>query len=222
MQVKINIHFIFDDVKDKKQILEVNDNTTISELLAMVNYNFADLSEYYEFSGDYTWNTTTLPYIIKNDHVIYNVEYCNTLLTDFFNTHNITDNTIRIVVGYPQAGGPGWLTVMGIWEYAYPILNDIAVLITITGGAISLFNFLKKLKKKKKTEIPQTIFDIVYSRKMWNHNELAVLLNISNDNAKSWLKLLGYIYDRKKQCYIQGKDVPIIKKKLKKIKIKDC
>ena len=56
---------------------------------------------------------------------------------------------------------------------------------------------------------------------MWNHHELASLLDIEPDRAKDLLKVFGYQYDNSKMLYTQRDDVDEIKSKLVDVKSLD-
>ena len=69
----------------------------------------------------------------------------------------------------------------------------------------------------KKGQPPQVCFDIVLSRKQWNHSELSKILDIDPDKTKNLLKLCDYQYDRVQMQYIQGEHAKEIKEKLMSI-----
>ena len=56
---------------------------------------------------------------------------------------------------------------------------------------------------------------------MWNHHELASLLDIETDRAKGMLKVFGYRYDNSKKIYTQREDIDEIKSKLSDVKSLD-
>ena len=56
---------------------------------------------------------------------------------------------------------------------------------------------------------------------MWNHHDLASLLDIETDRAKDMLEVFGYRYDNSKKLYTQREDVDEIKSKLSDVKSLD-
>lgn len=221
--MKINVkikNVLFDTSNIKEYDVLISEKATIQDLIIETGYGTADLSEYYHFSGEFSWNEAFLPYIISNNIVYYDVPYTIAKVTDFLSTHNIKDNSIQIIVGYPQAGGIGCMELAEIWAQVYPVLEQIAVILDILVASIDTIKWFIKLFSKRKRS-PQSCFDIIYSRKNWNHFELAALLNIPKDKAKELLKLLGYKYNPKLMQYVQDKDIENIKEELRKIKVID-
>lgn len=221
MEIKVLVHnIVLEGSQTKECAVQADKNTTIQELLNSIDCGIADLSEYYEFSGVFTWNTTCLPYIISNNEIIYDVPYSEAHLLDFIQTHSIQDNTIRIVIGYPQAGGPGFIELAQLWKQIYPILEQTELLLSLgiiaVGAAKRLCNLFKKRKRS-----PQVCFDIVFSRKRWNHFELAEYLNLSDTEAKNLLILCGYEYDHKLIQYIQSNRTDELKQKLTDVQVRD-
>ncbi len=221
MEVKIFINNVaLENSQTSERTAHADENTTVQELLNSIGCEIADLSEYYEFSGIFTWNTECLPYVISYNEILYDVPFSEASLFDFIQTHNIHDNTIRIVVGYPQAGGPGFVELEQLWDQVYPILQQIELILSLgiiaSGAAKRLCNLFKKRKRT-----PHVCFDIVFSRKQWNHFELAKYLKLSDDEAKNLLKLCGYVYDHKQMQYIQSERTDELKQKLTNVQVYD-
>jgi len=200
---------------DTEEFFEVPENATIQDLLQVSGHGeIADLSDYYPLSGAGSWGENYFPYLFVNGKAAYGVLFQDAKIVDFLNTHNITDNTIRVTVEFPLAGGFGAGELLEFWDSIYPALEQIAVICTITGISLkSLFDYLKK-HFIKRDQAPQVCFDIVLSRKQWNSSELSSLLDITPDKAKNLLKLCDYQYDRVKMQYIQGEHAEEIKEKL--------
>ena len=184
-----NIAMDFPTVTEKK--VEISPDSSIQDLLDKVNSSLADLSDYYEFSGDFSWNTSSFPYKVSNGIVVDEPLFSETTIQEFFDTHAISDNTVHITVGYPQAGGPGFLDIAEIWNNTWHVLEAISVLCTLSG--VNIPQIIAKfgdyvLKKNRK---PQIAFDIIYSRDCWNHFELAELLEMSCEETKNLLSFFG-------------------------------
>ena len=204
-----------------EEFFEVSESTTIEELLQISGHcEIADLSDYYPLSAS-SLGDNYFPYLFVDGKVSYDVLFQDAKITDFLDTHNITDHTIRITVEFPLAGvrGPGEL--WEVWNNIYPTLEQIAVICTLTGISLKgLFDYLKKHFMKKK-QAPQVCFDIVLSRKRWNSSELSTLLDIAPDKAKELLRLCDYQYDNSKMQYIQGTHSEEIKEKLMNARLYD-
>lgn len=203
-----------------ERIVETGENTTVESLIRELECGWADLSEYYEFSGRLTWNTDVLPYAIVGDKIVYDIPFSDAKVFDFIKTHDIKNETVNITVGYPWAGGPGFITLVEMWDNAYPILEQIAVLLTLGVATKDVIKWFCHIFKKRE-QAPQVCFDIIFSRKQWNHFELAGLLDVPEEKAKELLKLFGYQYDRVQMQYIQGEQTSEIKQKLLSIETRD-
>lgn len=200
--------------KTNRQLFDIDETTTIQDLLKKSDDEIADLSHYYPLSGVLSWGNECLPYLFVNGKVLYNVSFETARVKDFLSTHSITDNSIRIVIDTPLAGGFGGEELLDLWNNIYPVLEIIAVLFTITGFNLKdLFHYLSKHFIKKQ-QPPQTCFEIVVSRKQWSANELSSLLELNIIKTKELLKLCNYYYDRSKQQYIQGEHTNEIIEKL--------
>lgn len=200
--------------KTNRQLFDIDETTTIQDLLNKSDDEIADLSHYYPLSSVLSWGNERLPYLFVNGKVLYDVSFEAASVKDFLSTHSITDNSIRIVIDTPLAGGLGGEELLDLWNNIYPVLEIIAVLFTITGFNLKdLFHYLRKHFIKKQ-QPPQTCFEIVVSRKQWSANELSSLLELNIVKTKELLKLCNYYYDRSKQQYIQGKHTNEIIEKL--------
>lgn len=221
MNIKALVTYIMADPPlGKEYTVELPENATVQELLDRLGCSLADLSDYYEFSGAFAWNDFCLPYLETGGGVLYDVPYAQAKLTDFLATHHIENGEVRIVTGYPQAGGPGFLELAQIWQQVEPILEQIDLILGLgitAGGAIKWL--CSVLKKRNRT--PHVCFDIVFSRKAWNHVELGERLELSAEETKNLLRLCGYEYDRKRMQYIQTERSDDLKDKLKNIQIHD-
>lgn len=201
--------------------LNIDDNTTIKQIFDSVSLPLADLSEYYNLSGVFTFNSCYLPYIINsNNKVEWDISYENSKVIDFLNTHEI--EVVKATYGYPQAGGPGFKDITEIWNLIYPIVDTFVTVYgfgEIISGAgkwlYSLFN------KKNECLCPQAHFDFLFSKEKWNHHELATYLDISADKAKELLRLFGYQYDKSKCLYVQQPQSLELKERLSKINVLD-
>lgn len=200
---------------------EIDSNTTLTQLFNAVGYPHADLSEYYPLSGVFSFNESFLPYIInKNGKIDWSINYENVTVVDFINTHRIENFTIVSKTGYPQCGGPGFKDIVEIWNMVYPVIDQFMTLF----GAVSLGRSVKEWfesKLQKSDRMPQTFFDLIYSRDCWNHTELADLLEIEYEESKQLLKFLNYSYDNSRKMYIQQPGSIELREKLSSIEVRD-
>lgn len=219
MNITLLIHECM-PAETNKVTVTVNDGTTIEDLL-YETCQIADFSKYYPFNGKMARVEGGLPYLIKDGLINLDVPNSQAKVTDFINTFELSRKEIELYTGYPFAGGPGLLALAQIWENAIPVLNGIATFCSIAG--INVTYVWEKIRSLflKKNQPPQTCFDIIYRREMWNSNELANLLKVENDFAKDLLRVLGYKYDQHKMMYIQREDIEEIKDRLTDIKVHD-
>ena len=205
------------EAAEKIQIA-VEDHTTIQDLLNAAGYEMADLSHYYRFSRPFAWSQEVLPYLFCKGKVLYDVQYADATVSDFFKTHGIDDATLRIVVGYPQAGGPGFLELGQLWDRVYPVLEQVVTVVgmaQIAGSAVKrICDFFRKRKRR-----PQAVFDIVFSRKQWNASELSEMLELPYDQTKELLVVCAYRYDRKKRMYVATEQSAILAKKFADVNV---
>ena len=220
MQIKVSIQNMATE-NVRECLINVDSSMSMQNLFDLLGCTFSDVSDYYPYSGVYSWNAYFLPYVFCEKNAIYDVSYDQANLFDFLQTHNIENDTLYIKTGYPHAGGPGFLELKEIWQSVYPVLEEISVFSSISG--LSLFALIKWFChhfRRRKTK-PQTCFDIIYARTRWSHYELASILKITPKQAKSLLVLFGYNYVSAEQQYLQGDNVEEIKNKLTNVKSVD-
>ena len=213
----MEIHvLIYDEISGATRncVVEIDKNETMQGLLDILSLSAADLTDYYPFNRSYYRDDDVLPFVFLGKRTLYSVSYRKVKITDFLYTHNITDGTIRLVTGYPGAGGFGFESVRAIWDAVSPVLGTVADICGITGFNIKDFwNWLKE-KFIRRGRTPPTVLDIVYSRDAWNHRELGDRLRIDHEQAKKLLQALGYVYDRSRMQYVQCENIDKIKDKL--------
>lgn len=215
MKIRVLFHSEAGDTPSVREAyFEVPEDATIQDLLQISGQGeMADLSGYYPLSAS-GWGDNYVPYLFVNGKASYGVLFQDAKITDFLNTHQITDHTIRVAVAFPMAGGRGPDELLDLWKHIYPVLEQIAVVCSLTGFNLgSLLGYLKRHFIKKK-QGPQVCFEIVLSRKQWNSLELATLLDLDPDKAKELLRLCDYRYDRSQMQYLQGEHAAEIKEKL--------
>ena len=213
-------YIILDPPAEQEHIVELPADATVQDLLNQLNCSLADLSDYYELSGAFAWNDFYLPYLETDGGILYDVPYTQARLKDFLVTHHIENGEVHIVTGYPQAGGPGFLELAQIWQQVEPILEQIELILSLGAMAGGVAKGLCSIFKKRK-RTPHVCFDIVFSRKAWNHVELGERLELSAEETKNLLRLCGYEYDRKRMQYVQTERVNELKDKLKNVQIHD-
>lgn len=207
--------------KTSKTTVSLNDDTTISELLSAIGVGTAEFPMYYPFSRSLQFGDPFLPFLISGGHILYDDPFEEAKVKDFIVTMDLPDQEIEIAIGIPWVGGPGLCDIELMWESALQVLGTIAVICSVSGYSMkdSIHWFCNLFQKRKKK--PHTVFDIIYSRPMWNHYEIASLLDIELDRAKDLLKVFGYQYDNSKKLYTQREDVDEIKSKIVDVKSLD-
>lgn len=181
-----------DEPCTKEYTVEISEQASLQNLFDELGYDFADISDYYEFSGPFAWNNFFCPFVLTASGIKYNLPYTDVKISDFIHTHSLDGQVIRIATGYPQAGGPGFIELAEIWNAVKPWLNDIAIVFTITGISVkSIVEWICSHFKRKKVP-PHTVMDMLATRSQWNHKELAAILEIPEENAQNLLKSFGY------------------------------
>ena len=205
----------------KECTVEVSEQASLQNLFDELGCSLADISDYYEFSGRFARNNFFCPFILTANGIQYNLPYTDVMVSDFIHTHSIASNEIRIVTGYPQAGGPGFVELAEIWNDIEPWLNGVAIFFGIFGWNIKDAVKSIRLHFEKKKVPPHTVIDFLATRDKWNHKELAAILEIPEENAKKLLKTFGYKYDRSLMQYIPGDETEKLRENLKTIQIYD-
>ena len=204
-------------IESEEQFYTITEDTTLQQLIG----DNPDLSEYYDLSRPFSFNCCFLPYIINSKGMVeWGVLFENAKVKDFLLTHKIKNHTITAKVGYPKASGPGIKDAIEIWNMIYPILNSV-VLIVVTGSIIKNAGKWVHSLFSRKSIPPHPCFDLIFSRKVWNHFELAKMLDITPDEAKDLIKLFGYKYDPAQMLFVQQPDSLVLKEKLSKIDVRD-
>lgn len=210
MEVTIVYYHVFHDIdpvnfpQSMSFTLAVDNNTTLKDIFEATGQEFADVSEYYYLSRPFSFNLRCVPFIINSKGQIdWNVYFDNVKVVDFISTHHL-DNIIESKIGYPQAGGPGFLDYYTVWQSVYPIIDQFVTVIGLGAIVVNAGKWVHSLfNKNGKNEIPpQSAYDVVFLRKKWNHFDLGELLNINSDEAKTLLKTCGYTYDPKIQMFV--------------------
>ena len=144
--------------------------------------------------------------------------YSDILVEDFFKTHQIQNSIIYIETGYPLAGGLGSNEILEMWQNIYPWLDQVA---TVLGIGSAILNIVKTLIRKhiKQDHTPMDLVDLIYSRRQWNHNELAQYLETDSEKAKDMLHLFGFVYNRQIMLFVPGPDFEMIKETFMKVDI---
>lgn len=206
--------------KYTETILQIDDKTTLKDIFIDSKQVNADVSKYYKLSGKYYFNNKRLPYIKKeNNKIIWEPSYEKVKVIDFLFTHNIKNNIIYADIGIIQAGGPDLKDFIQLWYDYYPIINEIVTVFGFFSGIAEVSRFIKSIfiDKSKKLLPPHGIFDLILSKKQWNHNELSENLDIDKESTKMILQGLGYKWDNSKKIYVYQGDLNQLRKKLSKV-----
>lgn len=199
-----------------KQTYNITPGATFGDLLSpsnkvyteddyYLNAEFFTFSHYYRLSGYYWYN---FPFVIEgNDRLKWNVPYKEALVLDFIKTHQINGNTIETDYLIPETGG--WFEgevqreALELWIELKPIIIQVLSTTKSIKDAYLLLRWLLSMFKSKKAPTPHALSDFFYTREMWNHYELAILLDVSPDYAKSLLVVFGFKWDAGKRIYVK-------------------
>ena len=230
MNIKLIHRNIIDNSTSELFIKAINKDQSLEEICHEIPNSGTVLSfeRYYDFCKDLMWNDHRLPYILRNGKVEWGIPYSNISINNFIETHSsIINEGLYFESGYVMAGGPGYIEFHEMWQNAYPIIkniaNNVGIIISFLASAATLESWARdKFSKRKDTPFPQSFIEFIYTKFEWNHFELAQILQIDNQDAKDWLKLLGYKWSPKKQMYIiSSEDIKKQKDKLNNIKYLD-
>lgn len=130
--------------------ISINKSTTLADIFEHVT---SDMDVYYlpQYYSYYKWENykNACPYICSKSTVYWNVPYDQVKLHDFFETHDIVDNTI--IVEYDCLAGDGGELIdllFQTWIAIIPILNNVGYAFTIKETIKLLTNIFGKRKQK--------------------------------------------------------------------------
>jgi hypothetical protein len=223
--IKVVIHNVMaeycfgEQIQDRVLEIPVNDDATMSELLEALENHSADVSRYYRLSSPYCYYTNSFPYILSRENMlIWNLPFNETRITDFLHTHQITNDTIRVDIGEPQAGGSGIKEIIDLWQEFQSFIENLAVYITIFVGVPEI---IKKIRSKfiKKNIPPHSVLDYIFSNEEIDHKQLACLLKVDEEDIRLLMKGLGYQWDKSKKLYRKQPITDKLQAELSKIRM---
>lgn len=194
---------------------EYDSNSTLKEVFNRLGHPCAeiDLSKYFKLGYELCYSTENIPYIINEGIITWLPVYANIKVSDFLNTFKV--ESIDIITGIPQAGGPDTNTITEMWNLYYPIIDQMATVLGFSGGMAGLGAWIKSRFKKETP--PTALFDIISSRDQWNHNDLAHLLELDAENAKQLIRSVGYVWDSHMQLYVKSDTTDELIRKLSEV-----
>ncbi len=211
MELKIVLHNVFDET-DTEYTFTGSDESTMQDVLDYIGNPIPDFEVYYPLCYQWFLNSDyALPFVFKNNRMVYDALFSETRVTTFLKTHCIENGTIQINTGYPQAGGVDFDLVL-LWDYLSPFLNNLA---SSTLSAFVCAGIKAVFDKFKKEKIPPQVFiDAVFSRQKWNPFELAEYLGVGITEAKNLLQMYQYEYDKTQRVYVQSQKTEQVRKEL--------
>ena len=122
--------------------------------------------------------------------------------------NGVQDNDIIQTLIATQAGG---FDLVELWREFYPYLDQVGTVIGIAGAAIGFGSWLKNRFGKEYS--PRQFTQIITDKEFWNIHELAITLDISDEESKNLLKGFGYEWNKSFSLYHKTeKTVEIIEK----------
>lgn len=152
-----------------------------------------------------------VPFIIMGNKFSWDVPIDEIRTKDFILTHCIKKDEMIYVETNDSPGGFGDDEIIDLWKNVYPYLEHMVMLLTIFKSVKEFVSFIKKVFGSKYqreefefTEVPHptTVFSAVFTRKQWMSSELAEKLNMEPEQAKWWLKALGYKWSKNAHRYV--------------------
>lgn len=116
--------------------------------------------------------------------------------------------TIRVLLATCAGGGE---YLLGLWQSVYPYLDQIGTALGIIGTTVSFGVWIKN--KFGYYYEPKQFVEKITDKEFWNAHELALKLNITNEEAKNLLKGFGYKWDNHFSLYYKtDKTIEILEK----------
>lgn len=97
---------------------------------------------------------------------------------------------IQLLISTPSGG----FDFTQLWQEIYPYLDQLGTIIEITGAVIGVGTWIKNRFGHGCT--PRQFTGIITDKEFWNPHELALSLDITDDEAKNLLKGFGYKWDK--------------------------
>lgn len=225
MEIKVTSLHI--STRDKETTtVEIKEDTAFRELFDYLGFSKASVNYqvYYPIKDQYFFQKNTIPYIITNGVLKWDLPNSQVKITDFFSTHSITNNQLQVLYGFPHADGPMFPSFLAMWHFFYGVIQGID---PILGVGITLYTAVKhaskrirknRVPKKLESVAPSAIFSLVFNCKKWRIYELADLLRIERDEAKYLLKTCGYKWDAHERVYCQSERSKIVLEALNKVR----
>lgn len=215
MQVRLLFHDVIERT-ESEVTLSVSPDTSVSELLTLAGFPSGeiDLDRYYAIPDAYSQNGQVLPYILVEARARWEVFYGDVTIGDTVQTLCITDEPVRVNVGFPQAGGPGVADVLTLWQNFYDAIRAVDPLVGVGGAFYGIVAFFRRVFRRRRSTPPESlsdvppgaVFSLVLSKEAWNHHELADVAVITQEDAKHLLRLCGYKWDRRQRNYRRTAD----------------
>jgi len=146
--------------------------------------------------------------ILEND--IRNNDVVLTVISTETNEHHSEDKKVICVENRASVANQkiviidtmhGNINLWDMWQTVYPYLDQLGTILGIAGSAIGLGIWIKK--KFSQSYSPSKFVALITNKELWNAYELALILDISDVEAKSLLKGFGYKWDRKFSLYVK-------------------
>jgi len=101
------------------------------------------------------------------------------------------------LIEYEAMGGS--IDLYGMWQIAYPYIDQISTVLGIVGGMVGFGVWLKN--RFDGTYYPDKLTRLITNKETWNLCELSKKLDIPNNEIKYLLKGYGYQWDSKTLLY---------------------
>ena len=117
------------------------------------------------------------------------------------------NDTIQTLIS-TKAGG---FDIVQLWQEFYPYLDQIGTVVGITVAAIGFGAWIRD--KFSRSYTPKQFTQIITDKELWNAHELAIKLDITDEDSKKLLQGFGYKWDNRYSLYFKtDKTVEIIEK----------
>lgn len=216
MEIKFTaIDMLSQDYKSITRTMDVDPDENIIQACHRVG-DFGMIitfDSYYLRCKEMMLSDNCFPFIIRNNVIEWNVEYSEVSVSQFVNTHpNTLKEGIIFEHGIPAAGGVEWHEAWDLILQWAPVIWSTAVMFceakdifTTSQSIISWFK--NKYKNNRKIPYPHSFTDYIYHKNIWNYHELAVQIDVNEEQAKLLLKAFGYKWDQSKLAYIVDNNI---------------
>ena len=214
-------------LKDRDSIevafIDVSEIATIEDIINELKYRGHISDGRVNFSSHYSiicpralWDN--ILYVISDGKVIWNPNYEDVKVSDYFSTFKIEDRSITVLHGSEiEIGNGSYIpTAIELWESVILFIVTLDYLSRFYKWFAALI--LKYKTKAKKLEMsPDEILSLIISKEQWYIDELIQLTNKDKLTIETMLGICGYCNHKKQNVYLRTDNTDVFIERFERI-----